>query len=211
MKKINFLLALSYFVFTFTSAQSVTIGNQVWMTKNLQVDKFRNGDAIPQAKTNQEWKVANENKQAAWCYNKNDPSAGEKYGKLYNWYAVSDSRGIAPEGWHVPSDAEWIILTEYLGGKKEASSKLKSKDGWIVSGTNSSGFSGLPGGFRMENGNFGATGDFGYWWCSSVPVLIAKENQAGKAYSRSLDFFGSPLNRSLDSKSRAYSVRCIKD
>lgn len=86
--------------------QTVTIGNQVWMTKNLNVDKFRNGDPIPEAKTDEEWIKAGENKQPAWCYYENDPANGEKYGKVFNWYAVNDPRGLAPEGWHDPTEEE---------------------------------------------------------------------------------------------------------
>ncbi len=109
-------------------AQTVTIGNQVWMTKNLDVSTFRNGDPIPQAKTAAEWKAADENKQPAWCYYDNDPANGAKYGKLYNWYAVNDSRGLAPAGYHIPSDVEWKQLTDFLGS--EAGKKMKSKSGW---------------------------------------------------------------------------------
>ena len=79
--------------------KEVKIGDQIWMVENLNVDKFRNGDIIPEAKTNEEWKKANENKQPAWCYYGNDLTYGEKYGKLYNWYAVTDQRGLAPEGY----------------------------------------------------------------------------------------------------------------
>ena len=110
--------------------QTVTIGTQVWMTKNLDVATFRNGDPIPQAKTDEEWDKANEKEQPAWCYYDNLPRNGEKYGKLYNWYAVNDPRGLAPEGWHVPSDAEWTVLIDYLGGGDVAGTKMKSKSGW---------------------------------------------------------------------------------
>jgi len=113
-------------------------------TKNLNVSTFRNGDPIPQAKTVEEWKKAGENQQPAWCYYDNDPADGEKYGKLYNWYAVDDTRGLAPKGWHVPSNAEWTILTDYLGGMNVVGigTKMKSKTGWNEdgNGTNSSGF-----------------------------------------------------------------------
>ena len=87
------------------TASSVKIGSQVWATENLNVDRFRNGDPIPQAKTAEEWQNAGNNQQPAWCYYNNDPKNGESYGKLYNWYAVNDRRGLAPQGWHIPSDA----------------------------------------------------------------------------------------------------------
>jgi hypothetical protein len=88
---------------TATFSQTVTIGTQEWMTKNLDVSTFRNGDPIPEAKTNEEWKKAGEVGQPAWCYYDNDPANGANYGKLYNWYAVNDSRGLAPEGYRIPS------------------------------------------------------------------------------------------------------------
>ena len=115
------LLSISSFGFS----QSVTIGTQTWTTKNLDVATFRNGDAIPQAKTNEEWKAAGKNKQAAWCYYRNDPKNGAKYGKLYNWYAVVDTRGLAPAGWHVPTDEEWTVLSTFLGGEDVAGKKMK--------------------------------------------------------------------------------------
>jgi uncharacterized protein (TIGR02145 family) len=166
------------------SSHQVKIGDQIWMNKNLDVDRFRNGDYIPQAKTAQEWIKAYENEQPAWCYYDNDssnyyeydldvlPLNGEKFGKLYNWYAVNDPRGLAPLGWHVPSDAEWKILRDYLGGGNLAAIKMKSISGWPDNvsidhetnrikgqpkngnGTNESGFSALPSGGRRIDGTF---------------------------------------------------------
>jgi hypothetical protein len=92
--------------------ESVRIGDQLWMTRNLDVDRFRNGDLIPHVKSDEEWIKAGENGQPAWCYYDNDPKNGKKYGKLYNWFAVNDPRGLAPKSWHVPTDEEW---TEYSG------------------------------------------------------------------------------------------------
>lgn len=98
------------------------------MKKNLNVSTFRNGDTIPQAKTDEEWIKAGQNRQPAWCYYNNDSRNGEKYGKLYNWYAISDSRELAPDGWHVPSEDELIIMYELLGD--DAGKKMKSSFGW---------------------------------------------------------------------------------
>lgn len=98
----------------------VRVGTQVWSNRNMNVSFFRNGDLIPQARTNEEWNRARENKQPAWCFYENDPANGVKYGKLYNWYAVNDPRGLAPVGYHIPSNAEWTILVNYLGGKKNS-------------------------------------------------------------------------------------------
>lgn len=97
MKKVSLIFILLIGFGCISYAQTVTIGTQVWRTKNLDVATFRNGDSIPQAKTNEEWEKAAENQQPAWCYYNNDPANGAKYGKLYNWYAVNDSRGLAPD------------------------------------------------------------------------------------------------------------------
>ena len=110
--------------------KGVAIGSQVWTTKNLDVATFRNGDAIPEAKTNKEWEAAGENKQPAWCYYENNTANGTKYGKLYNWYAVNDARGLAPAGWHIPTDQEWKALSTFLGGWAVAGKKMKSTSGW---------------------------------------------------------------------------------
>ncbi len=117
--------------------KTVTIGTQVWMKENLNVSTFRNGDPIHEAKTAEEWEAAGEAKQAAWCYYDNDPKNGTKYGKLYNWYAVNDPRGLAPVGWHVPLDKEWTVLEDFLGGSYESGNRnynegnsMKSTNGW---------------------------------------------------------------------------------
>ncbi len=104
---------------------SIKIGNQEWMTRNLDVDRFQNGDLIPNIESNEEWKKAGENAQPAWCYYDNDPENGKKYRKLYNWFAVNDPRGLAPEGSHITSQKEWNILVEFLGGFKIAGLKMK--------------------------------------------------------------------------------------
>lgn len=108
--------------------KTIVIGTQTWMAENLNVDRFKNGDQIPEAKTNDEWKKASENKQPAWCYLFNDPSNGQKFGKLYNWYAVNDPRGLAPEGYYIPTSHDWFLFEEYLG--EDVSEIIKSKYGW---------------------------------------------------------------------------------
>ena len=97
---------------------TVTIGTQIWAVANLNVNTFRNGDSIPEARTPQEWVAAGEAGKPAWCYYNNDPANGLKYGKLYNWYAVNDPRELAPAGWTLPSDADWAELTHYLKGQQ---------------------------------------------------------------------------------------------
>ena len=130
MKKVSLIFILLIGFGCISYAQTITIGTQVWTTKNLDAATFRNGDPIPQAKTDDEWWKAGVNKQPAWCYYDNDPANGAKYGKLYNWYAVNDSRGLAPVGYHIPSDAEWTILVDYLGS--DAGTKMKNQPNYEI-------------------------------------------------------------------------------
>lgn len=153
-------------------SKEVTIGEQVWMTENLNVDKFRNGDTIPHAKTDEGWEKAAENKQPARCYYDNDPSNGEKYGKLYNWYAVNDARGLAPDGWKIPTSADWTDLADFLGGTSDAGGKLKETgtthwDSPNTGATNETGFTALPGGYRRYDGKFGDFGSYGTLWSAT--------------------------------------------
>ena len=118
--KFKILLFISFVCSSiFGQVQTVTIGTQVWMTKNLDVSTFRNGEIIPEAKTTDEWQAANTNHTPAWCYYDNDPKNGEIYGKLYNCYAVDDSRGLAPAGWHVPTVEEWKVMYDNIGSIKK--------------------------------------------------------------------------------------------
>lgn len=206
MKKVSLILVLSIGLVSIIYAQTVKIGSQVWMTKNLDVSIFRNGDPIPEAKTAEEWKKAGENNQPAWCYYENDPANGAKYGKLYNWYAVIDSRGLAPVGYHIPTDKEWTILTDYLGGEEEAGAKMKSKNGWHENGngTNNSGLLGVPAGLRIYDGTFFDIGKSSAWWSS-------KEFYMGSAWNRGLSYAKSSVYRGGDSMQDGYSVRCLKD
>ncbi len=124
---------------------SVTIGTQIWSTKNLDVARYRNGDPIPQVTNPTQWAST---RTGAWCWYNNDSATyASTYGRLYNWYALNDPRGLAPQGWHVPTDEEWTILTDYLGGLSLSGGKMKSTTGWNApntGATNSSGFTGLP-------------------------------------------------------------------
>ena len=124
------------------SFKIVRIGTREWMAENLNVGNFRNGDPIFEANSYQEWEYANIKGIPAWCYYNNNPRYGKTYGKLYNWWAVSDSRGLAPEGWHIPGDEEWLELAANLGGVDIAGEKMKSRQGWKDSGNgnNESGF-----------------------------------------------------------------------
>jgi uncharacterized protein (TIGR02145 family) len=101
---------------------TINVGDQLWMKKNLDVDKFRNGTKIPQARTREEWVKAGLMKKPAWCYVNDDPILGMKMGKLYNWYAVNDKRGLAPKGWSIPTLEDWVLL------KEEAGKKMRNKN-----------------------------------------------------------------------------------
>src|SRR5665811_638068 len=188
---------------------TVHIGSQVWMSANLNVSHFRNGDIIPEAEGANEWKKAGNEGRPAWCYYDNDPINGRSYGKLYNWYAVHDPRGLAPYGWHVPSTFEWYNLSDYLGGEGVAGDKMKSTSGWDSNGygTNVSGFAGLPGGVRFNvDGTFGAVGSHGYWW-SSTELSTSTTN----AWDRILVYGSGGVTRNDNDKQDGFSVRCLRD
>ena len=189
-----------------TGIPTITIGYQKWMTRNLNVSTFKNGDVIPQAKTIEEWEAFGKTGEPAWCYYDNDPANGDKYGRLYNWYAVNDRRGLAPRGFHVPTDAEWTVITDYLGGADIAGYKMKTRSGWNNegNGTNSSGFSGLPGGWRNSFGTFLLEGYDGNWWSSS-------ENNTTDAWYRNLDYLDGIVLRHDLHKGNGFSVRCLRD
>ena len=216
MKIISLIATLIVGFSCITYAQTVTIGTQVWTTKNLDVATFRNGDPIPQVKTNEEWKKAGENKQPAWCYYNNDSTNGTKYGKLYNWYAVNDSRGLASEGYHIPSEAEWLVLCDYLGGQSIAGKKMKSTSGWNKYegkkdyGTNEFGFAAMPGGGRSANGAFYDIGVDCDWWSStegedSYPyeIIVAKFFGLISSYDQIMSYY--------EHKGKGLSVRCLRD
>ncbi len=185
--------------------QTVTICNQTWTKTNLNVSKYRNGDVIPQVTDPTAWVNLT---TGAWCYYNNDPANGLIYGKLYNWYAVTDPRGIAPQGWHVPTDSEWTQLTNCLGGTSGAGGKMKSTDMlWLspnTAATNSSGFTGLPGGYRDVNGSFKWIGYNCFWWSSS-------EESFSYAWYRLLYYNGGSAYRASYSLNVGYSVRCVRD
>lgn len=185
-------------------AGTVKIGNQTWAVANLNVSTFRNGDTIPEAKTNQEWVKAGESGKPAWCYYNNDPANGQKYGKLYNWFAVNDPRELAPTGWSLSNDADWAELATFLGGHEAAGTKLKSAGGWNegYNGTNESGFTGLPGGYRIENGTFLNLTGIGTWWSTTE----GRNMNANDHYLA----LRAGIGKSSNPKQRGESVRCIR-
>jgi uncharacterized protein (TIGR02145 family) len=168
------------------------------------VATFRNGDTIPEARTNEDWVAAGQSGSPAWCWYNNDPKNGPVYGKLYNWFAVNDPRGLAPAGWSIPAAADWAQLAVFLGGPDAAGTKMKSTTRWTegYSGSDESGFNGLPGGYRVENGIFLNLGSIGTWWS-------ATEGKSGTAIDHYLGQRGS-LGRSNNNRQRGESVRCIK-
>ena len=186
--------------------ETVKIGTQEWTVKNLDVSTYRNGDIIPEVKDPKEWSKL---KTGAWCYYDNDPKNGAIYGKLYNWYAVNDPRGLAPEGFHIPSRTEWYSLTTFLGGSDEAGGKMKTTGTSLwkspnTAATNESGFTGLPGGYRYYDESFNSIGGLGYWWSSS-------ENGTTDAWYRTLSYGGGSATSYGSGKRVGFSVRCLRD
>lgn len=188
---------------------SVRIGTQQWMNRNLDVTHYRNGDKIPHVKSKADWTSLT---TGAWCWYNNDSANGAVYGKLYNWYAVNDPGGLAPVGWHIPTDAEWDTLTAHLGNN--AGGKLKDT-GTIEAGTglwyapnyaasNKSGFTGLPGGIRSTNGPFERIGAYGFWWSATQQDLTT-------AWYRYLYYDVGSVSRYNATIRYGFSVRCIKD
>ena len=188
---------------TTNNLNTIKIGTQTWTTKNLDVTTYRNGEVIPQVQDANEWANLS---TGAWCYYENKTANGSSYGKLYNWYAVNDPRGLAPKGTHMPTDNEWTILTDNLGGESQAGTKMKSTTGWKNNGngTNTIGFAGLPGGFRIPNGFFVYIGTNGYWWSSS-------ESSADFAWYRGLESNNGIVYRYYGNKQNGFSVRCLRD
>ncbi len=187
------------------SYSTVKIGNQIWMAENLKTTRYANGDAIPNVTDMTDW---NNLTSGAWCHYNNQSSYNNGYGKLYNWYAVDDFRNICPSGWHVASKAEWLVLTNYLGGESVAGGKMKSigTTHWIspnTGATNESGFNALPGGYRQTNGNFYSIGGTARWWSSLFT--------AG-SFNFSIFADGTYISNNNSEYQRAgFCIRCIKD
>jgi uncharacterized protein (TIGR02145 family) len=185
---------------------TIVIGTQQWMSKNLDVAFYGNGDPIPQVTDNVAWAGLT---TGAWCFYNNDSILGAKYGKLYNWYAVNDPRGLAPMGWHIPSDVEWTALETSLDGSLVAGGKMKEAGtlNWAspnTGGNNNSGFASLPGGTRLSNGTFSNVGNQSIWWTST-------ENTTAFAWYRYLFYNEGNVSRSFSDKQGGFSVRCLRD
>ena len=199
------LLVFNFTNLTLSAQKTVVIGAQTWTTKNLDVTKFRNGDKIPEAKTQKEFDTYGAAGEPAWCYLDFNKDNGKKYGKLYNWYAVNDSRGLAPSGYHIPSDIEWSTLVEFLGGLKVAGIKLKAAYGWRDSGngTNSSGFSALP--------SAGYGNALAYFWTSTEREEMDVNVKFTHAWYYSLYFSSGLILPEVIQKFYGLAVRCVKN
>jgi uncharacterized protein (TIGR02145 family) len=184
------------------------------MAENLRTTKYRDGSNIPVVTDNTQW-ANNNTTLPMMCWYNNDQATytANKFGALYNWYAINPAtngnKNVCPTGWHVPTDVEWTTLTTFLGGESVAGGKMKSTGTqyWLspnTDATNSSGFSGLPGGYRGGSGAFGDIGNFGGWWSST-------ENDADDAWYRGLGYSYGDVYRNNTIKSFGFSVRCVRD
>lgn len=181
--------------------KTITIGTQEWMAKNLNVEHYQNGDAIPQVQDNEKW---NNLTTGGWCYYENKTENGKIYGKLYNRYAILDKRGITPKGWHIPSKKEWIKLIDFLGGDSLAGRKMKVSTFSNELLSNESGFSAVPAGIRTSQGYFYKgysfhTNDWVATWGQVSPLIIE------------LSEYSSEVSFNYSNKTDGYSVRCVKD
>jgi len=187
--------------------KTVTIGTQVWMAGNLKVTHYRNGNPIPNVTPGTQWSNLETD---AYCNYDNDANNATTYGRLYNWYAVNDPSGLVPEGWHVPTGADWQTLVDYLGGSSVAGGKLKETGTthWRspnTGATNESGFSALPGGYRNDNGSFYDIGArAGFWSSSESGPIYAKSLYLFYYDSEVYSFWGR-------TKRSGFSVRCVRD
>jgi len=185
----------------------IKIGDQIWMAENLRVTRYNNGDPIPEVTDNQEWSNL---KTGAYCNYNNNDSLGNIYGRLYNWYAIIDSRGIAPKGWRIPTTEDLMKLISYLGGDSVTGGKLKERGTthwlWPNKGaTNESKFNALPGGYRLNfGGTFHSLGSNAYYWTTT---------ESFELYSWSQQIFYAFADKSPEMEFATYgfSVRCIKD
>lgn len=208
LSKILALLPLLFFTWMNCHAQTVqtkanneapattevVVGKQTWQGSNLNTERFRNGDVISEVRTPEEWEKADQEKRPAWCYYKNNAGNAVQKGKLYNWYAVHDSRGLAPEGWHIPSEAEWKTLTDQLGGIAIAGPQLRN---------NATNFQGIAASCRYSFGDFNSDIGSSYWWTSTA-------SSSTGAVGFRIDSRGQ-MTREVYMAGDGLSVRCMKD
>jgi len=202
----TFTCGTSTITYNGVTYNTVQIGSQCWLKENLKTTHYNDGTSIPNVTDNAIWETTT---SGAYCCYDNNPSNCNTYGALYNWYAVNTDK-LCPNGWHVPSDAEWTTLVNYLGGASVAGGALKEAgtSHWSspnTSATNSSGFSALPGGYRLgSGGSFNNLGHYGYWWSST-------EDYEGYAWGRTLYNNHASVGRISYDESYGFSVRCLRD
>jgi len=183
---------------------TIVIGTQEWLVENLKVTHFGNGENIPEVTPDSIWSSLT---YGAYCNYGNDPANANIYGRLYNWFALVDSRDIAPIGWHVATDADWQTLVNFLGGEMIAGGALKDTILWAppnTGGTNSSGFSALPCGYRYFDGGYDNLGYDAHFWSST-------ENTGSLAWGRLVTHDSPQFNRGSGVKQAGFAVRCVKD
>jgi uncharacterized protein (TIGR02145 family) len=184
----------------------VTIGTQDWLDENLKTTKYQTGDPIEEVTDSIQWSRSG---IGAYCFFRNDSTNSDLYGPLYNWYAVNDSRNIAPAGWHVASDEDWRTLIDHLGGDSTSGGKLKERgtNHWYSpnsGATNVNGFTALPGGYRYSNGEFRDFKSYGAWW-SSTGINGSLAWRIGMMYN------SGSVNRATRGLRLGFSVRCVRD
>jgi uncharacterized protein (TIGR02145 family) len=190
--------------------KTVKIGNQIWMAENLRTTRYNNGESIPEVVTDTDWAKLT---TGAYCWYNNDIASCTKSGALYNWFAVHDNRNLAPTGWHIPTDDEWFILEQQLGGRNTAGGRMKSSTTWKspnTGGDNSSGFAAVPGGFR--NGMYGNCDQFdilAYWWTATESDITIMEDKL--AWFRIVGYDNTDICRASINEKSGISVRCVKD
>jgi len=198
---------------------TVTIGNQIWMTENLRTTKYRNGDPINEVASGSSWATLN---TGAWCSYNNSSTILTNYGRLYNFYAVADSRKLCPTGWHVPTDAEWDTLARFLyntGINATAAKRLSSTTNWLSSTNtgavgntdypterNKTGFTAMPAGYRDNTGAYNGEGNYGQWWSATECGNIGND-----AWARNIWYDVHYLYRYGTDKENGFSVRCLHD
>ena len=186
---------------------TIVIGTQEWMAENLRTAIYANGDPIPNVTDASQWVGLT---TGAWIHYSNESQYESPYGKLYNWYTVADPRNVCPMAWHIPTDAEWTVLSDYLGGQIVAGGQMKSTSTqyWQApntGATNDSGFSGLPGGRLYDSGGyFGNLSSNGLWWSASEASLDL-------AWTRTLNSDYANISNGFDPKRSGFSVRCVRD
>ncbi len=184
---------------------TVKIGSKTWMAENLKTTKYRTGDNILNLTSNSDWGFYG---IGSYCVYNNSEANSLTYGLLYNWHAIKDTRNLAPEGWHVASDAEWTNLVSVLGGENVAGYKIKETSllHWFTNenATNEYGFTGLPSGFRLTSGTYSGLGTNTNWWTSD-------ENSSTYSWYRSINSSSNILSRDYYNKNAGYAIRCVKD